>query len=209
MLLRNSEQDGEKALPITEDQAGHVKLYVEVFTGEAEESAESTGGLQETFRRLDDSIEIVQDQAEATHSYLWVIPSLSWSQDDTGGDPPSVLLRKDQDTGIDHERIMELQEQIDTNILSINFTNPWLVNEIEPGADAVLSTFNTTPEAVIGLIRGEYASTGQMPFTVPASQESVEQNASDVPGYAEDPDCAYVDSEANTWDLRHGLGYED
>jgi beta-glucosidase len=138
-----------------------------------------------------------------------VIPALSWRTDDTAGDPPSIELRKDQDTGIDHERIVALQDEIDTNILSVNFTNPWLIDQIEPGADVVLSTFNTTPEAVVDVLRGEYDPTGRMPFTVPASTEAVDRNASDVPGYAETFDYAYVDSDGNEWDLRSGLSYED
>lgn len=209
VLLRNDARDGEDVLPITDEQVGDISLYVEVFQEDEEESAEASAGLAESFRLADPSLTIVDDPSEATHAYLWVVPSLSWRQDDTADDPPSIVLRKDQDTGIDHERIIALQEQVETTILGVNFTNPWLVDEIEPGADAVISTFNTTPDAVVDVIRGTYSPSGQMPFTVPADLEAVEQNASDVPGYAEQFDYGYVDASGNQWGLHFGLSYED
>ncbi|GAA4690703.1 beta-glucosidase [Promicromonospora umidemergens] len=209
VLLRNDERDGTPTLPVTDSQAEDVQLYLEVFQEDEEESAAATAGLAESIRLADPSITIVDDPAEATHAYLWVIPSLSWGEDDTAGDPPSIVLRKDQDTGIDHERILALQEQVETTILGVNFTNPWLVDEIEPGADAVLATFNTTPDAVVDVIRGRYDPTGQLPFTVPADVEAVDRNASDLPGYAEDFDYAYSDAAGNEWGLDFGLSYQD
>ena len=129
---------------------------------------------------------------EATHALFLVMPALSWRTDDTEDDPPSIELSKDADTGIDSERILEIQENVETTILAVNMTNPWLIDEIEPGADAVLATFNTTPDAIVDIIRGNYNPTGKLPFTVPADLEAVENNASDVPGYAETFDYAYT-----------------
>lgn len=201
VLLRN-DQD---ALPLTDAAVEEIKLYVEIF--QKEDSAEASEDLAESFRQIDPSITIVTEPADATHAYLWVLPSLSWREDDTEGSPPSILLRKDHDTGIDHERIIALQQQVETTILAVDYTNPWIVDEIEPGADAVLATFNTTPDAVIDILRGRFAPTGSMPFTVPASLEAVDAKASDIPGWAAGDEYAYVDAAGNPWTLWHGQSY--
>lgn len=201
VLLRND----SGVLPLTDSDVAGIRLYVEVF--QKEDSTEASEDLAESFRQIDPSITLVTDPAEATHAYLWVLPSLSWSEDDTPDDPPSILLRKDHDTGIDHERIIALQQQVGTTILAVDYTNPWIVDEIEPGADAVLATFNTTPDAVVDVLRGRHAPTGRMPFTVPASLEAVDAKPSDIPGHVAGADYAYVDASGTAWKLWHGLSY--
>ncbi|MDR7304338.1 glycoside hydrolase family 3 protein [Haloactinomyces albus] len=201
VLLRN-DQD---LLPITDKDVTDVKLYVEAFTEEG--AAKASTALAERIAEYDPSITIVDTPEEATHALLSVRPSLSVFEDDTRGDPPSVELGKDSDTGIDVERIRALQSRVENTILQINMGNPWLINEIEPGADAVLATFSVKPEAIVDVLRGEYAPTGKLPLTVPAGKEAVESNASDVPGYAERPGYAYVDSAGNTYEYGFGLSY--
>ena len=83
------------------------------------------------------SFAISTDPAEATHAYLWRPHSLSWSQGDSEGELPSILLRKDHYTRIDYERILVLRAQIGTTNLAADYTNQWTVNAIEPGVDAV------------------------------------------------------------------------
>ena len=41
------------------------------------------------------------------------MPALSWREDDTEDDPPSIEMIKDSDTGIDSDRILEIQESGD------------------------------------------------------------------------------------------------
>ncbi|WP_339230504.1 glycoside hydrolase family 3 N-terminal domain-containing protein [Oceanobacillus sp. FSL K6-2867] len=207
VLLRNGNEETGTVLPITDKEAKDIKLYVEVFEEDEEAAIESSKGLADSIALADPSIEIVESVEEATHAYIAVMPALSWREDDTENDPPSIELIKDSDTGIDSERILELQEEIETTILGINMTNPWLINEIEPGADAVLATFNTTPDAIVDVIRGNFNPTGKLPFTVPADMEAVENNASDVPGYAEAFDYAYTNADGDDYALGFGLSY--
>ena len=48
---------------------------------------------------------------------------------------------------------------------------------------AVVATFNTTPDALLDIITGKFNPSGKMPFTTPISEEAVQQQLSDVPGY--------------------------
>ncbi|WP_197046733.1 glycoside hydrolase family 3 protein [Oceanobacillus salinisoli] len=207
VLLRNGRETNTPVLPITDNEVDDMKLYVEVFEKDEEDAAEASEGLATSIALADPSIEIVNSPEEATYALISVMPSLSWRADDTEDDPPSVELKKDADTGIDSERILEIQETVDTNILVVNMTNPWLIDEIEPGADAVLATFNTTPDAIVDVIRGNFNPTGKMPYTVPADMEAVENNASDIPGYAENFDYGYVNAVGDEYALGFGLSY--
>lgn len=207
VLLRNGTEQTGPVLPITDKEVKDIKLYVEVFEKDEESAAESSRGLATSIKLNDPEIEIVDSMEEATHALISVMPALSWRTDDTEDDPPSIELRKDADTGIDSERILEIQENVETTILAVNMTNPWLIDEIEPGADAVLATFNTTPDAIVDIIRGNYNPTGKLPFTVPADLEAVENNASDVPGYAETFDYAYTNILGDDYELGFGLSY--
>lgn len=168
VLLRNDRD----LLPITDKDVADVKLYVEAFTEEG--AARASAGLAERIAEYDPSITVVDNPGEATHALLSVRPSLSVFEDDTRGDPPSVELGEDSDTGIDVERIRSLQSRVENTILQINMGNPWLINEIEPGADAVLATFGAKPEAIVDVIRGDYAPAGKLPLTVPADKEAVD-----------------------------------
>lgn len=207
VLLRNGTEETGPVLPITDKEAEDIKLYVEVFEENEEAAVESSKGLAASIALADPSIEIVDSAEEATHAYIAVMPALSWREDDTENDPPSIELIKDSDTGIDSERILKLQKEIETTILGVNMTNPWLINEIEPGADAVLATFNTTPDAIVDIIRGNFNPTGKLPYTVPADTEAVENNASDVPGYAETFDYVYTNAVGDDYALGFGLSY--
>ena len=49
----------------------------------------------------------------------------------------------------------------------------------------MLATFGAAPEALLDVVSGKFNPTGKMPFTTPISQEAVENNKEDVPGYDE------------------------
>ncbi|MDI3403410.1 glycoside hydrolase family 3 protein [Streptomyces cavernicola] len=197
-MLRNEGQ----ALPLTDQDTEDVRLYVEVFT--RDDAAEQTAGLAKRIAEHDPSITLVDRPEEATHAFLWARPNLNL-RDDTETSRLSVEL--DEKTGIDVARIRQIQEEVDTNIVGINMTNPWLVGEIDQDADATLATFDVTPEAVVDVIRGRTDPTGKLPVTVPASLDAVDGNAPDVPGYDEGPGYAYVNGSGDAYTFGFGLGY--
>jgi beta-glucosidase len=80
-------------------------------------------------------------------------------------------------------------------LLVIDYSNPWVIDEIYDDKNkgnvvGVLATFGTTPEALLDVITGKFNPAGKMPFSTPVSNEAVENNLEDVPGYLEGPDYA-------------------
>lgn len=71
-------------------------------------------------------------------------------------------------------------------IVVINYTNPWVIDEIDNGdLKSVLATFGTTQEALLDVVTGKFNPSGKMPFTTPVSMKAVLENKADVPGYLE------------------------
>ena len=195
VLLRND----EKLLPLNDEKNKDVKLYVEIFT-DSEDDIENTKGVIETIRNHDSSITITDNLEEATHAFVWIHPSAPMS------DP---ALQIGPDTGIEGvDRINEIQDTVPT-ILALNMTNPWLIDNVEPNAAAVISTFGVKTEAIVDVIRGEFNPTGKLPFTIPADQEAIDNEDGDIPGYEEDSSYVYHAGNGEAYEFGYGLSYED
>lgn len=54
----------------------------------------------------------------------------------------------------------------------------------------ILATFGVQPEALLDIVSGKFTPTAKMPFTTPVSEQTVENNKEDLPGYEEGPDYA-------------------
>jgi beta-glucosidase len=118
-----------------------------------------------------------------------------------------VDIKLGTNTGINVDRVNEIQNKVPTALV-INMNNPWVINEAEPGAAAVVATYNVKGEALLDVLRGRYNPTGKLPITVPVNQEAVDKNASDVPGYAESYDYTYTNEEGDDYTFGFGLSYE-
>jgi beta-glucosidase len=186
VLLRN-DQD---TLPLKDENVENIKLYVEVFSSGTSGSTR-TADLKKSITQYDPSIQVVDNLAEATHALVYAIPNTVPDRPDI---PLSVALNAE--TGINVERIKEIEAKVPT-ILKVNMTSPWLIGEIEENAAATLAVFGVKAEALVDVIRGKFAPTGKLPFTIPANQEAVDNNNGDVPGYDEDPSYVYRDKNGN------------
>ena len=208
VLLRNDKiENNENILPLNDEKIGEVKLYVQVLGGgdaqgygQGQKADDvNTAGLKNLIKQYDPSITITDNLEEATHAFVWVVPSAAMLT-------PTLTIG--EETLIDVQKVKEIENKVPT-ILAMNMTNPWLINEIEPGADAVISTYGVQSEAVIDVIRGKFNPTGTLPITIPADQEAVDKEAGDVPGYAEkDPNYAYVNENGDAYISGFGLSYE-
>jgi beta-glucosidase len=196
VLLRND----KNLLPLKDAKLKGIKLYVEMFPGGT--NGASTKGLIETIKKHDPSITITNNLNDATHAYIFVKPVQSnWDNN------PRITVGPE--TGITNvDRIIEIQKTVPT-ITSVNMTNPWVLDQIEPNAAALIGTFGTKAEAIIDVIRGEFNPIGKLPFALPASMEAVHNEVGDVPSFApeEAPAYPYVNKSDDVYKYGFGLSY--
>lgn len=196
VLLRND----QNLLPLKDATLKEVKLYVEMFPGGKDGAG--TKGLVDTIKKHDPSITITNKLEEATHAYIYVKPVQSnWDNN------PRITVGPE--TGITNvDRIVAIQKTVPT-ITAVNMTNPWVLDEIEPNAAALIGTFGTKAEAIMDVIRGKFNPTGKLPFALPASMEAVDNEVGDVPSYApeEDASYSYVNKSGDVYKYGFGLSY--
>jgi beta-glucosidase len=221
VLMRNDKIKGKKLLPLTEEKVEDIKLYVEGFVGVAAprnlkgeeaakyvadhsaiQSAGFTADLKATLTEKFPNIELVDSVEGATHAYVYVKPTQSnWDNN------PRITVGPE--TGVfDVERIVEIQKTVPT-ITALNFTNQWLINELEPNASALIGTFGTLQEAVFDVITGEFNPVGKLPFAIPASAKAVEREVGDVPSFApeEYKHFTYKTKTGDKYEYGFGLSY--
>lgn len=146
-----------------------------------------------------DHVEFVETPDEAQIVLLWLKPGGN-SLFRSTGEPVSLSLSK---CGIDVNYVNRITASKPT-VLIINYTSPWVINEIYSDSSinvvGVLATFGTTAEAVLDVITGKFNPVGRMPFSTPVSDEAVENNLEDVPGYLEGEGYAL-------FNYNEGIGY--
>ena len=204
VLLRND----RKLLPI----GGARKIYAEVMAGQSgngrggrgERAAANPTNATAALKALlgkDPTVQIVDSLDEADVALLWLRPTVYQRPEHDYADIALGPL-----TGIDVGKVRQIEAAKPT-VLVINFINPWIVNEVEPGAAAVLATFDVKAEALLDVITGRAAPVGKLPLTIPADRAAVDRNAPDVPGYAETFEYAYTNRVKDRYVFGFGLSY--
>ena len=95
-------------------------------------------------------------------------------------------------------------------IISVNYSLAWIVDDVEPLADALIGAFHTYFDAQGEVIAGKFKPQGKLPIT-----NGVCVSPNDVPGYDKQQympdglDYAWTDSDGNVYKLGHGLTYEE
>lgn len=193
-LLRGNDD----LLPLKTDEA--IKVYAWV-TGRTKID-QVQGQLGDAFREVFPQVELVASEAEADLAFVWARPEIALFEDDREGVSLSVDPR---DNGVDVDRVQAIQAAVPT-ILAVNFTNPWILSELEPGAAAVVGTFEIKPDIILRSLAGEQGGPkGKLPLTVPASAQVIADSPRDVPGKFLGSDYAYVDSTGVAYTYGHGL----
>jgi beta-glucosidase len=172
VLLRND----QKVLPLLKK----TKVYFETYMN----TGRNTDIIKVAKPTYDNpNIEFVSTKEEADVVLLWLIPS-SGGLFSSQGTKIDLSLSKNR---IDVKHVNEIINTKPT-ILAINYTNPWVIEEIDQAkTQTILATFGTTQEALLDIVTGKFNPTGKMPFTTPKNMQVVEENKSDVPGYMEGP----------------------
>jgi len=88
-------------------------------------------------------------------------------------------------------------------IVIVDVSNPMVFSEIEKSADAVLVHFGVQDQAIMDILTGAFEPSGLLPFQMPASMKTVDEQLEDVP---RDMEC-FTDSEGNTYDFAFGLNW--
>ena len=179
VLLRNEDNNGASILPIKPT----LKLYFEAYS--PKKGASPSNVYKPATNQW--GVEFVNSPDQADIILLWLAPG-SKSLFESDGSPLLLSLSSNQ---VDVAYINKLIARKPT-ILVINYTNPWVINEIYNDKTntikAVLATFNTTAEALLDVVTGKFNPTGKMPFTTPVSEDQAQKQKSDVPGNLEGPE---------------------
>ena len=175
-----------------------TKIYFESYY---QKKGAAPGNVYKGDSRYHYNVEFVNTPEAADIILLWLTPG-SKSLFESDGSPIFLSLSKN---GIDTGYVNNLCSKKPT-ILTINYTNPWVIDEIYNPATrlhykSIIATFNTTPDALLDIITGQFNPIGKMPFTTPVSEEAVKQQLSDVPGYLKGP--AYA-----LFKYGEGIGYK-
>lgn len=88
-------------------------------------------------------------------------------------------------------------------ILVVNTSSPLVFSEIEPFADAILVHFQVQDQVLFDLLTGRAEPSALLPFQMPASMETAEQQFEDVPHDME----VYTDSEGNAYQFAFGMNW--
>ena len=217
VLLRND----SKLLPIR----GTKKIYVEVMAGRGGDPGRGGAGARgntgqrggrrgepaattinataalRTLLTKDPSVQVVDSLDAADVALVWLRPTVFQRPEHDYADIALSPL-----TGVDVNKVKQI-EAVKPTVLVINFINPWVINEVEPGAAAVVATFDVKAEALLDVVRGRFNPVGKLPLTIPANQAAVDRNAPDVPGYAETFDYAYTNRHKDKYVFGFGLSY--
>jgi len=190
VLLRNE----NKALPVKPK----TKVYFESLQTNARGPQSDVPNVY-TLNDNQYEIEFVKTPEEAETVILWIQPGGN-SLFRSTGEPVSISLSK---CGVDVDYVNSISAKKPA-VLVINYTNPWVINEVynqdTKNVVGVLATFGTTPDALLDVITGKFNPTGKMPFSTPVSDEAVENQKEDVPGYMEEDGYALFNYD-------EGIGY--
>jgi len=88
-------------------------------------------------------------------------------------------------------------------ITIVDVANPLVFAELEPSTDAILVHFGVQDQAIMEIITGGFEPFGLLPFQMPASMKTVDEQLEDAP---RDMEC-FTDSEGNTYDFAFGLNW--
>lgn len=223
-LLKNHQQ----VLPL---DATNTTFYLEGFSKKSEAAQELTKALL-ALAKDDFDLKLVDTPEEAEVVVAFVRPQSGDYFNATPGlleldlvaDADRIALDGSdykETTVHDMDRLQKMLKDARAagkkTIVSVNFTLPWILQNIEPYTDVLIASFDSFEEAQLKLILGQIKSHGALPLTLPASEKVIEVtdgvciSPNDVPGYDKQqymPEgliYAYVDEDGNKYELGFGL----
>ena len=89
-------------------------------------------------------------------------------------------------------------------IVILKMSNPTVVSEVEPAADAMLVSFGVQDQAILAILSGKAEPSGLLPLQMPADMQTVEEQAEDTPHDMR----PHVDAAGNAYDFAFGLNWD-
>lgn len=225
VLLKNS----AGALPL----AAGTTAYVEVFHKDPQAAASKTVQARAEAAAVA-GLDVVADAGSADAVILFLDPQsgdyfsatpalleLTICEDKTLTATDGSTVTETTLTGLSRFRELcaDARERGATVVVSVNIPLPWVLDDVEPLADALVAGFSTFYGAQCEVFTGAARPHGKLPLTLPASEaviavtDGVCVSPNDVPGYDKDKylpagmTYAYVDADGNRYTLGHGLRY--
>lgn len=174
VLLRNN----NNALPLKEGTKVYFEEYEKSYYN-PQSGAGKVHSLENT------GLNFVSKPEDAEVIVLWLKPAMRPLF--PANDSPLMVNLSNCAVDVDYINSLTIQKP---TILVVNYSNPFVIDEVyntntENRFGGVLATFGTKPDALIDVLTGKFNPTGKMPFTTPISNQAVENNLEDVPGYLE------------------------
>jgi len=129
-----------------------------------------------------------------------------------GGDPLETFTNRSyRGKTVTASNVADLQAVLDARaamngkpvIVVLNMSRPTVVAEFEPSASAILVSFGVQDQAVLDILTGAAEPSGLLPFQMPASMQTVEEQYEDTPHDMQ----PYVDALGNAYDFAFGLNW--
>ena len=129
-----------------------------------------------------------------------------------GGDPLETFTNRSyRGKTVTAANLTDLQAVLDARkamggkpvIVVLNMSNPTVVAEFEPSADAIVVSFGVQDQAILDILTGATEPSGLLPFQIPANMQTVEEQGEDAPHDMQ----PHVDAEGNAYDFAFGRNW--
>ena len=106
----------------------------------------------------------------------------------------------------DLDNVIETSKRLSGKPLIVvaRLSNPTVMEEVEPYADAIIAEFGIQVKAALDILTGVSQPSGLLPFQMPRDMQEVECQCEDTP-FDMQP---YTDGDGNTYDFGFGLNWE-
>jgi beta-glucosidase len=129
-----------------------------------------------------------------------------------GGDPLETFTNRSyRGKTVTTSNVTDMQAVLDARtkmngkpvVVVLNMSNPTVVSEFEPSANAIVVSFGVQDQALLDILTGAAEPSGLLPLQMPTNMQTVEEQGEDTPHDMR----PYVDSEGNAYDFAFGLNW--
>lgn len=200
-------------LPLSSQALAGRTVYVELM--EKDLTVKALDALRGRLEQAHPDVEFTTDFRRADVAVVLMKPFVGSYFDFVGITDLSI----GEHAHIDTAKLARIRESVDTMVVGLNAMYPWLLDSVEPMADALLIGFESDYATMVEAALGGFSPTGRLPITFPIDEAAVAvdeegrcASPNDVPGFAKEQHMdgrpyVYVDADGNRYELGHGLSF--